>query len=88
MSNVEYLVNVMVEVFIVVVECGVDLVLVVVDFMLMVKIVLFIKQFFGWLVNVGIVEQSMVGIVVGLVLGGKVVVICNVVLFFILWVNE
>ncbi len=68
--------NVMVQAFIDAVENGVDLVPVVADSTSTAKIAPFIKQFPDRLVNVGIAEQSMVGMAAGLALG-KVAVTCN-----------
>ncbi|VFS61888.1 1-deoxy-D-xylulose-5-phosphate synthase [Raoultella planticola] len=52
------------------------------------KIAPFIKQFPDRLVNVGIAEQSMVGMAAGLALGGKVAVTCNAAPFLISRANE
>ena len=88
MSNAEHLANVMVQAFITAVENGVDLVPVVADSTSTAKISPFIKQFPGRLVNVGIAEQSMVGMAAGLALGGKVAVTCNAAPFLIARANE
>ncbi|HHT0059530.1 TPA: transketolase family protein [Raoultella planticola] len=88
MSNAEHLANVMVQAFIDAVENGVDLVPVVADSTSTAKIVPFIKQFPDRLVNVGIAEQSMVGMAAGLALGGKVAVTCNAAPFLISRANE
>ncbi|ENJ8538922.1 TPA: transketolase family protein [Raoultella planticola] len=88
MSNAEHLANVMVQAFIDAVENGVDLVPVVADSTSTAKIAPFIKQFPDRLVNVGIAEQSMVGMAVGLALGGKVAVTCNAAPFLISRANE
>jgi transketolase len=88
MSNAEHLANVMVQAFIDAVENGVDLVPVVADSTSTAKIAPFIKQFPDRLVNVGIAEQSMVGMAAGLALGGKVVVTCNAAPFLISRANE
>lgn len=61
--------NVMVQAFIDAVENGVDLVPVVADSTSTAKIAPFIKHFPDRLVNVGIAEQSMVGMAAGLALG-------------------
>lgn len=88
MSNAEHLANVMVQAFIDAVENGVDLVPVVADSTSTAKIAPFIKQFPDRLVNVGIAEQSMVGMAAGLALGGKVAVTCNAAPFLISRANE
>ncbi|TDQ26343.1 transketolase [Raoultella sp. BIGb0149] len=88
MSNAEHLASVMVQAFIDAVESGVDLVPVVADSTSTAKIAPFIKQFPGRLVNVGIAEQSMVGMAAGLALGGKVAVTCNAAPFLISRANE
>lgn len=88
MSNAEHLATVMVQAFIDAVERGVDLVPVVADSTSTAKIAPFIKQFPGRLVNVGIAEQSMVGMAAGLALGGKVAVTCNAAPFLISRANE
>lgn len=88
MSNAEHLANVMVQAFIDAVENGVDLVTVVADSTSTAKIAPFIKQFPDRLVNVGIAEQSMVGMAAGLALGGKVAVTCNAAPFLISRANE
>ncbi|WP_434643416.1 transketolase family protein [Klebsiella sp. I138] len=88
MSNAEHLANVMVQAFIDAVENGVDLVPVVADSTSTAKIAPFIKHFPGRLVNVGIAEQSMVGMAAGLALGGKVAVTCNAAPFLISRANE
>lgn len=88
MSNAEHLANVMVQAFIDAVENGVDLVPVAADSTSTAKIAPFIKQFPDRLVNVGIAEQSMVGMAAGLALGGKVAVTCNAAPFLISRANE
>ncbi|HHG8773606.1 TPA: transketolase family protein [Raoultella planticola] len=88
MSNAEHLANVMVQAFIEAVENGVDLVPVVADSTSTAKISPFIKHFPDRLVNVGIAEQSMVGMAAGLALGGKVAVTCNAAPFLISRANE
>ena len=88
MSNAEHLANVMVQAFIDAVENGVDLVPVVADSTSTAKIAPFIKHFPDRLVNVGIAEQSMVGMAAGLALGGKVAVTCNAAPFLISRANE
>lgn len=88
MSDAEHLANVMVQAFIDAVENGVDLVPVVADSTSTAKIAPFIKQFPDRLVNVGIAEQSMVGMAAGLALGGKVAVTCNAAPFLISRANE
>ncbi|HAT1612069.1 TPA: transketolase family protein [Raoultella planticola] len=88
MSNAEHLANVMVQAFIDAVENGVDLVPVVADSTSTAKIAPFIQHFPGRLVNVGIAEQSMVGMAAGLALGGKVAVTCNAAPFLISRANE
>ncbi|WP_410955178.1 transketolase family protein [Raoultella planticola] len=88
MSNAEHLANVMVQAFIDAVENGIDLVPVVADSTSTAKIAPFIKQFPDRLVNVGIAEQSMVGMAAGLALGGKVAVTCNAAPFLISRANE
>ena len=88
MSNAEHLANVMVQAFIDAVENGVDLVPVVADSTSTAKIAPFIKHFPDRLVNVGIAEQSMVGMAAGLALGGKVAVTCNAAPFLVSRANE
>ena len=88
MSNAEHLANVMVEAFIDAVDRGIDLVPVVADSTSTAKIAPFIKRFPGRLVNVGIAEQSLVGMAAGLALGGKVAVTCNAAPFLISRANE
>lgn len=88
MSNAEHLANVMVEAFIDAVDRGIDLVPVVADSTSTAKIAPFIKRFPDRLVNVGIAEQSLVGMAAGLALGGKVAVTCNAAPFLISRANE
>lgn len=88
MSNAEHLANVMVEVFIEAVEKGIDLVPVVADSTSTAKISPFIKKFPDRIVNVGIAEQTLVGVAAGLALGGKIAVTCNAAPFLISRANE
>lgn len=88
MSNTEHLANVMVRAFIDAVDRGVDLVPVVADSTSTAKITPFIQRFPDRLVNVGIAEQSLVGVAAGLALGGKVAVTCNAAPFLISRANE
>ncbi len=88
MSNAEHLATVMVEAFIDAVDRGIDLVPVVADSTSTAKIAPFIKRFPDRLVNVGIAEQSLVGMAAGLALGGKVAVTCNAAPFLISRANE
>ncbi|TKI05205.1 transketolase family protein [Martelella alba] len=88
MSNTEHLANVMVQAFIDAVERGIDLVPVVADSTSTAKIAPFMEKFPGRLVNVGIAEQSLVGMAAGLSLGGKVAATCNAAPFLISRANE
>ncbi|CAG9000820.1 MAG: Apulose-4-phosphate transketolase subunit B [Candidatus Celerinatantimonas neptuna] len=88
MSNSEHLANVMVERFIEAVNRGVDLVPVVADSTSTAKIAPFVKAFPDRLINVGIAEQTLVGMAAGLALGGKVAATCNAAPFLISRSNE
>lgn len=88
MSNAEHLASVMVEQFIKAVDNGVDLVPVVADSTSTAKIGPFITRFPDRVVNVGIAEQAMVGMAVGLSMGGKIAVTCNAAPFLISRANE
>jgi len=83
-----HLASVMVEAFIAAVEAGVDLVPVVSDSTSTAKIGPFVKRFPERLVNVGIAEQTLVGVAAGLGLAGKVAVTCNAAPFLISRANE
>lgn len=78
----------MVTAFIDAVNRGVDLVPVVADSTSTAKIAPFIKAFPDRLVNVGIAEQTLVGMAAGLAIGGKVAVTCNAAPFLISRANE
>lgn len=88
MSKAEHLAAVMVEQFIHAVDRGVDLLPVVADSTSTAKIAPFVSRFPDRLVNVGIAEQAMVGVAVGLSMGGKVAVTCNAAPFLISRANE
>ncbi|QHM74948.1 1-deoxy-D-xylulose-5-phosphate synthase [Mixta theicola] len=88
MNNAEHLANVMVTAFIDAVERGVDVVPVVADSTSTAKIAPFVKQFPDRLVNVGIAEQTLVGVAAGLAMAGKVAVTCNAAPFLIARANE
>ncbi|KTS79821.1 transketolase [Pseudomonas oryzihabitans] len=83
-----HLASVMVEAFIAAVDAGVDLVPVVSDSTSTAKIGPFVKRFPERLVNVGIAEQTLVGVAAGLGLAGKVAVTCNAAPFLISRANE
>ncbi|MDR6234345.1 transketolase family protein [Pseudomonas oryzihabitans] len=83
-----HLASVMVEAFIAAVDVGVDLVPVVSDSTSTAKIGPFVKRFPERLVNVGIAEQTLVGVAAGLGLAGKVAVTCNAAPFLISRANE
>lgn len=88
MRNAEHLANVMVQAFIDAVDRGVDLVPVVADSTSTAKIAPFIKKYPDRVVNVGIAEQSLVGMAAGLSLGGKIAVTCNAAPFLVSRANE
>lgn len=88
MSNAQHLASVMVTAFIDAVNRGIDLVPVVADSTSTAKIAPFIKAFPDRLVNVGIAEQTLVGMAAGLAIGGKVAVTCNAAPFLISRANE
>lgn len=88
MSNAEHFASVMVEAFIAAVDAGLDLVPVVSDSTSTAKISPFVQRFPERLVNVGIAEQSLVGVAAGLALGGKVAATCNAAPFLISRANE
>ncbi|WP_017346651.1 transketolase family protein [Pantoea sp. A4] len=88
MSNAEHLATVMVNAFIDAVDRGVDVVPVVADSTSTAKIAPFMQKFPGRLVNVGIAEQTLVGVASGLALAGKVAVTCNAAPFLIARANE
>lgn len=83
-----HLASVMVEAFIAAVDAGIDLVPVVSDSTSTAKIGPFVKRFPERLVNVGIAEQTLVGVAAGLGLAGKVAVTCNAAPFLISRANE
>ncbi|MEE4888735.1 transketolase C-terminal domain-containing protein [Pseudomonas alliivorans] len=83
-----HLASVMVEAFINAVDNGVDLIPVVSDSTSTAKIGPFMKRFPDRLVNVGIAEQTLVGVAAGLGLSGKVAVTCNAAPFLISRANE
>ncbi|ROL70152.1 transketolase [Pseudomonas chlororaphis] len=87
MAN-EHLASVMVEAFIAAVEEGLDLVPVVSDSTSTAKIGPFMQRFPERLINVGIAEQSLVGVAAGLALGGKIAATCNAAPFLISRANE
>jgi transketolase len=88
MSEPEHLAQVMVERFIHAVNDGIDLVPVVADSTSTAKIKPFVDAFPGRLLNVGIAEQTMVGVAAGLAAGGKVAVTCNAAPFLVSRANE
>ncbi|WP_213875811.1 transketolase C-terminal domain-containing protein [Pseudomonas sp. dw_358] len=88
MSDAEHFATVMVEAFMAAVDGGLDLVPVVSDSTSTAKISPFVKRFPERLVNVGIAEQSLVGVAAGLALGGKVAATCNAAPFLISRANE
>ncbi|TCV99890.1 transketolase family protein [Biostraticola tofi] len=88
MSNAEHLASVMVERFIQAVDNGMDLVPVVADSTSTAKISPFAARFPDRIVNVGIAEQTMVGVAAGLSIGGKIAVTCNAAPFLISRANE
>lgn len=88
MRNAQHLANVMVEAFIDAVDRGVDLIPVVADSTSTAKIAPFINKYPGRIVNVGIAEQSLVGMAAGLALGGKIAVTCNAAPFLVSRGNE
>lgn len=73
----EHFATVMVEAFIAAVEEGLDLVPVVSDSTSTAKIAPFMQRFPERVINVGIAEQSLVGVAAGLALGGKIAATCN-----------
>ena len=83
-----HLASVMVDAFIAAVDAGLDLIPVVSDSTSTAKIGPFMKRFPDRLVNVGIAEQSLVGVAAGLGLSGKVAVTCNAAPFLISRANE
>ncbi|MBD8480368.1 transketolase family protein [Pseudomonas coleopterorum] len=83
-----HLATVMVDAFIAAVQAGVDLIPVVSDSTSTAKIGPFVKLFPERLINVGIAEQSLVGVAAGLGLAGKVAVTCNAAPFLISRANE
>lgn len=88
MRNSEHLATVMVNTLIAAVKRGMDVVPVVADSTSTAKIAPFMKEFPGRLVNVGIAEQTLVGVAAGLALGGKIAVTCNAAPFLISRANE
>jgi transketolase len=88
MSHAEHLASVMVEQLIKAVDNGLDVVPVCADSTSTAKIGPFIARFPQRLVNVGIAEQAMVGMAVGLSIGGKIAVTCNAAPFLISRANE
>jgi transketolase len=70
------------------VDAGIDLVPVVSDSTSTAKISPFVKRFPERLINVGIAEQTLVGVAAGLALGGKVAATCNAAPFLISRANE
>jgi len=88
MSNAEHFASVMVEAFIAAVDAGLDLVPVVSDSTSTAKISPFMQRFPDRVINVGIAEQSLVGVAAGLALGGKVAATCNAAPFLISRANE
>lgn len=87
-NKAEHLTDIMVERFINAVEKGIDLVPVVADSTSTAKIAPFTQAFPDRLVNVGIAEQTLVGVAAGLALGGKVAATCNAAPFLISRANE
>lgn len=88
MSEAEHFATIMTDAFIAAVDAGIDLVPVVSDSTSTAKISPFIKRFPERLVNVGIAEQTLVGVAAGLALGGKVAATCNAAPFLISRANE
>lgn len=84
----QHLAPVMVDAFMDAVDSGIDLVPVVSDSTSTAKIQPFMERFPQRVVNVGIAEQSLVGMAAGLALGGKVAATCNAAPFLISRANE